>query len=174
MGCTRGGGGDAASVFTDAGLLYSSSAGFNTETRKGTNSDRQGPTATSLIDGWLKGNVLIEEQVWNPIMVLSSPIMMPIISKGDYWVQIIQCHKKKDDTEFNKRSHDRLASNLFLRYLLKVFVLIIWSSPQTCSVQEVPEGGALLNSYSVKPSLVSVGGVAQRFFVGTKLHIQSL
>ncbi|KAM4584772.1 complement C3-like [Odontesthes bonariensis] len=34
IGCTKGGGRDATSVFTDAGLLYSSSAGFKTKTRQ--------------------------------------------------------------------------------------------------------------------------------------------
>ncbi|XP_056266283.1 complement C3-like isoform X2 [Pseudoliparis swirei] len=34
IGCTRGGGGDARSVFSDAGLLYASSAGFQTQTRQ--------------------------------------------------------------------------------------------------------------------------------------------
>ncbi|XP_072240697.1 complement C3-like [Leuresthes tenuis] len=34
IGCTKGGGRDATSVFTDAGLLYSSSAGFRTKTRQ--------------------------------------------------------------------------------------------------------------------------------------------
>lgn len=35
MGCTRGGGRDARMVFSDAGLLYSSSARFHTQTRQG-------------------------------------------------------------------------------------------------------------------------------------------
>uniref|UniRef100_A0A8C2XLN8 Complement component c3b, tandem duplicate 2 n=1 Tax=Cyclopterus lumpus TaxID=8103 RepID=A0A8C2XLN8_CYCLU len=35
IGCTRGGGRDAGSVFSDAGLLYASSAGFQTQTRQG-------------------------------------------------------------------------------------------------------------------------------------------
>uniref|UniRef100_G3N4I6 Anaphylatoxin-like domain-containing protein n=1 Tax=Gasterosteus aculeatus aculeatus TaxID=481459 RepID=G3N4I6_GASAC len=34
MGCTRGGGRDATSVFSDAGLLYASSAGVRTQTRQ--------------------------------------------------------------------------------------------------------------------------------------------
>ncbi|XP_031732921.1 venom factor-like isoform X2 [Anarrhichthys ocellatus] len=34
IGCTRGGGRDATSVFSDAGLLYASSAGFKTQTRQ--------------------------------------------------------------------------------------------------------------------------------------------
>lgn len=34
IGCTRGGGRDAAAVFSDAGLLYASSAGFTTGTRQ--------------------------------------------------------------------------------------------------------------------------------------------
>uniref|UniRef100_A0A3P9LX36 Complement component c3b, tandem duplicate 2 n=1 Tax=Oryzias latipes TaxID=8090 RepID=A0A3P9LX36_ORYLA len=34
MGCTRGGGRDASGVFVDAGLLFSSSAGFKTQTRQ--------------------------------------------------------------------------------------------------------------------------------------------
>uniref|UniRef100_A0A3B3DU03 Complement component c3b, tandem duplicate 1 n=1 Tax=Oryzias melastigma TaxID=30732 RepID=A0A3B3DU03_ORYME len=34
IGCTRGGGRDASGVFVDAGLLYSSSAGFKTQTRQ--------------------------------------------------------------------------------------------------------------------------------------------
>ncbi|XP_040891990.1 complement C3-like [Toxotes jaculatrix] len=34
MGCTRGGGKDAMGVFTDAGLLFSSSAGFKTQNRQ--------------------------------------------------------------------------------------------------------------------------------------------
>ncbi|CAG5928835.1 unnamed protein product, partial [Menidia menidia] len=34
IGCTKGGGQDAKTVFTDAGLLYSSSAGFKTKTRQ--------------------------------------------------------------------------------------------------------------------------------------------
>ncbi|XP_030585665.1 complement C3-like [Archocentrus centrarchus] len=34
IGCTRGGGRDAKSVFTDAGLLYSSNAGFHTPDRR--------------------------------------------------------------------------------------------------------------------------------------------
>ncbi|XP_069023890.1 complement C3-like [Embiotoca jacksoni] len=34
IGCTRGGGRDAKGVFTDAGLLYASSAGFKTQTRQ--------------------------------------------------------------------------------------------------------------------------------------------
>lgn len=36
IGCTRGGGRDAAAVFSDAGLLYASSTGFKTQTRQGT------------------------------------------------------------------------------------------------------------------------------------------
>lgn len=35
MGCTRGGGRDASMVFSDAGLLYASSARFYTQTRQG-------------------------------------------------------------------------------------------------------------------------------------------
>lgn len=35
IGCTRGGGRDASMVFSDAGLLYASSAGFQTQTRQG-------------------------------------------------------------------------------------------------------------------------------------------
>ncbi|TNN34348.1 Complement C3 [Liparis tanakae] len=42
IGCTRGGGGDARSVFSDAGLLYASSAGFQTQTRQGTLRARSG------------------------------------------------------------------------------------------------------------------------------------
>ncbi|KAM9363777.1 venom factor-like [Symphorus nematophorus] len=34
IGCTRGGGRDAAAVFSDAGLLYASNAGFSTQTRQ--------------------------------------------------------------------------------------------------------------------------------------------
>ncbi|XP_029706634.1 complement C3-like [Takifugu rubripes] len=34
IGCTRGGGRDASMVFSDAGLLYASSAGFQTQTRQ--------------------------------------------------------------------------------------------------------------------------------------------
>ncbi|XP_035515263.1 venom factor-like [Morone saxatilis] len=34
IGCTRGGGRDATAVFSDAGLLYASSAGFRTQTRQ--------------------------------------------------------------------------------------------------------------------------------------------
>ena len=35
IGCTRGGGRNAGGVFSDAGLLYGSSAGFQTPTRQG-------------------------------------------------------------------------------------------------------------------------------------------
>lgn len=36
IGCTRGGGRDATGVFSDAGLLFSSSAGVKTPSRQGT------------------------------------------------------------------------------------------------------------------------------------------
>lgn len=36
IGCSRGGGRDAKEVFSEAGLLYASSAGFQTTTRQGT------------------------------------------------------------------------------------------------------------------------------------------
>uniref|UniRef100_A0A672FYF9 Complement component c3b, tandem duplicate 2 n=1 Tax=Salarias fasciatus TaxID=181472 RepID=A0A672FYF9_SALFA len=40
MGCTRGGGRDASRVFSDAGVLYSSSRGFRTHTRQGISGDQ--------------------------------------------------------------------------------------------------------------------------------------
>lgn len=63
IGCTQGGGQDASGVFTDAGLLYASSAGHKTQTRH--SKYEQGAVACSFV-----GSVLALLQQLKSMFVL--------------------------------------------------------------------------------------------------------